>query len=260
MDGLTATRPAGSERAGGYRDGRSAVRILRPQPTRREAAPRARAPRRCCAAACDSPTAGFQPARCRRNATARCSSGCCTPRPASGSSSRPAADARRHARLTAAATPSTTCRAAPAARASWLQALLAHAEQIVAGELRARAVRRGRARRPSSASPHGPRPRGNKHAVAATRFLWIDVDRPDRLGALWSFLAERPCHLLIQSGGSGGVHAYWKLAAPLPATCLAHGPEASRSNAPTRGSSTPLASTPKAGRRSRTRSAASAPA
>ena len=30
--------------------------------------------------------------------------------------------------------------------------------------------------------------------------------------------AERPCHLLIESGGSGGAHAYWKLAEPLAAT------------------------------------------
>ena len=37
---------------------------------------------------------------------------------------------------------------------------------------------------------------GTRDAVAGTRWLWIDVDRPDRLDALWSFLAERPCHLL----------------------------------------------------------------
>jgi hypothetical protein len=48
--------------------------------------------------------------------------------------------------------------------------------------------------------------------------LWVDVDQPGQLHALWAFLAERPCHLLVESGGSGGVHAYWKLAQPLPAT------------------------------------------
>jgi hypothetical protein len=58
--------------------------------------------------------------------------------------------------------------------------------------------------------------RGEKHAVDASRFLWVDVDQPARLGALRAFLAERPCHLLVESGGSGGVHAYWKLAEPLP--------------------------------------------
>ena len=61
-------------------------------------------------------------------------------------------------------------------------------------------------------------PRGDKHAVRSTRVLWVDVDAPAQLPALWAFLAERPCHLLVQSGGSGGVHAYWKLAEPLPAT------------------------------------------
>jgi hypothetical protein len=60
--------------------------------------------------------------------------------------------------------------------------------------------------------------RGEKHAVGASRFLWVDVDQPGQLGALWALLAERPCHLLVESGGSGGVHAYWRLAEPLPAT------------------------------------------
>ena len=61
-------------------------------------------------------------------------------------------------------------------------------------------------------------PRGDKHAVSHTRFLWVDVDQPGQLHALWAFIAERPCHLLLESGGSGGVHAYWKLEQPLPAT------------------------------------------
>jgi hypothetical protein len=59
--------------------------------------------------------------------------------------------------------------------------------------------------------------RGDKHAVIETRFLWVDVDRPDGLPALWAFLAERPCHLLIESS-AGRAHAYWKLDRPLPAT------------------------------------------
>ncbi len=61
-------------------------------------------------------------------------------------------------------------------------------------------------------------PRGEKLAVIASRFLWVDVDEPGQLHALWAFLAERPCHLLVESGGSGGVHAYWKLAEPLAGT------------------------------------------
>jgi hypothetical protein len=38
------------------------------------------------------------------------------------------------------------------------------------------------------------------------------------LDALWALLAERPCHLLVETAGSGGAHAYWKLADPLAAT------------------------------------------
>jgi hypothetical protein len=60
--------------------------------------------------------------------------------------------------------------------------------------------------------------RGDKHAVSETRFLWVDIDHPGQLHALWAFVAERPCHLLIASGGSGGAHAYWKLDQALPAT------------------------------------------
>ncbi len=59
--------------------------------------------------------------------------------------------------------------------------------------------------------------RGEKQAVLESRFLWVDVDRPGQLHALWAFLAERPCHMLIESGGSGGCHAYFRLAEPLPA-------------------------------------------
>jgi hypothetical protein len=61
-------------------------------------------------------------------------------------------------------------------------------------------------------------PRGEKQAVSEAGFLWVDVDRPGQLHALWAFLAERPCHMLIESGGSGGCHAYFRLAEPLPAS------------------------------------------
>jgi hypothetical protein len=101
---------------------------------------------------------------------------------------------------------------------AWLAKLLAHAERIVTGTY----ARSPRAFPPREEAFVGPaartRPRGSKDAVGTTRFLWIDVDRPDRLEQLWTFLAERPCHLLIQSGGSGGVHAYWKLDRPLGAS------------------------------------------
>ena len=88
----------------------------------------------------------------------------------------------------------------------WLEALLALAERHTARREEvfiAPAVRRA--------------PRGDKDAVAGTRSLWIDVDQAGQLPALWAFLARRPCHLLVESGGSGGAHAYWKLDRPLPA-------------------------------------------
>jgi hypothetical protein len=65
------------------------------------------------------------------------------------------------------------------------------------------------------------RPGGEKRAVSESRWLWVDVDQPGRLHSLWAFLAERPCHLLVESGGSGGVHAYFELAEPLAATSVA---------------------------------------
>jgi hypothetical protein len=60
-------------------------------------------------------------------------------------------------------------------------------------------------------------PRGDKHAVGHTHALWVDIDRPGQLHHLWAFLADRPSHLLIESGG-GGAHAYWLLDRPLRAT------------------------------------------
>jgi hypothetical protein len=61
--------------------------------------------------------------------------------------------------------------------------------------------------------------RGDKHAVSETRFLWVDIDEPDGLPALWTFLAEHPCHLLVESS-TGHAHAYWKLDRPLAATIV----------------------------------------
>ena len=93
----------------------------------------------------------------------------------------------------------------------WLDGLLEHARQIVDGDY----TRRRFDGQPREEAFVGvtPRtePRGTKDAVAHTRFLWIDVDRPEQLPALWTLLAERPCHLLIESAGSGGMHAYFKL-------------------------------------------------
>jgi hypothetical protein len=61
-------------------------------------------------------------------------------------------------------------------------------------------------------------PSGDKDAVSCSRWLWVDIDQAGQLHRLWGFLAERPCHLLVQTGGSGGAHAYWKLTQPLAGT------------------------------------------
>jgi hypothetical protein len=93
-----------------------------------------------------------------------------------------------------------------AGRIDWLQALLA---------LAGRHAQRGEEVFVAPAARTAAR--GDKHAVGETRFLWVDVDEPDRLPALWALLAERPCHLLVESS-AGHAHAYWKLDRPLPAT------------------------------------------
>jgi len=99
----------------------------------------------------------------------------------------------------------------------WLDRLLEHARRIVAGEFtRARFDGQPREEAFVGVTPR-TRPRGSKDAVAYTRWLWVDIDRPEQLPALWAFLAERPCHVLIESAGSGGMHAYFRLDRPLEA-------------------------------------------
>ena len=96
-------------------------------------------------------------------------------------------------------------------KGGWLRELLAHANRIVRGDY-ARTRSTGEPREEvfvGVSARHEPR--GSKDAVSETRFLWVDIDRPERLDVLWQFLAERPCHLLIESAGSGGVHTYWQL-------------------------------------------------
>src|SRR5690242_9635471 len=53
--------------------------------------------------------------------------------------------------------------------------------------------------------------RGNKPYVTESRWLWVDIDQPEELPRLWAFLEQRPAHLVVASGGSGGAHAYWRL-------------------------------------------------
>ncbi len=103
---------------------------------------------------------------------------------------------------------------------SWLAGLLAHAQAIVDGRYALRHFPQG----PREEAFVGVTPRsaacGEKQAVSHTRYLWVDVDKPGELPALWALLAERPCHLLIESAGSGGVHAYWRMEQPLQATTV----------------------------------------
>ena len=53
--------------------------------------------------------------------------------------------------------------------------------------------------------------------MSESRWLWVDIYDAGRLEGLYAFLAERPCQLLALTGGSGGVHAYWRLETPLAA-------------------------------------------
>jgi hypothetical protein len=101
-------------------------------------------------------------------------------------------------------------------RPSWMRTLLEHAERIAAGEYATRRTCVGEEVFVGVAARHEAR--GSKHAVSGSRFLWVDIDRPDRLGVLWDFLAERPCHLLVSSGR--GAHAYWALRRPLTAILI----------------------------------------
>ena len=189
----------------------------------------------------DSPTDAASPASCPRTVTGRCSSGVLHEqtdglvelaagrrrdgalRLSTRERSRPLPPRRPGRRAIVARGPARAGRAPRRPRRG--------------GLLVAPAVRHAAARR--------------KDAVAHTRWLWVDVDLPGQLPALWAFLADRPCHLLVQTGGSGGVHAYWKLDRPLAATHLIESDgrgASSRSNAHTCGSSTTSAPTRTASR------------
>jgi hypothetical protein len=58
---------------------------------------------------------------------------------------------------------------------------------------------------------------GKAGGILPGRVAWIDIDEPAALGRLRAF-PHRP-HLVAYSG-SGGAHAYWRLASPLPARKL----------------------------------------
>ena len=97
--------------------------------------------------------------------------------------------------------------------AGWLEALLAlvarhhdAGDEVCVGP----AVRRSR----GAAKTH----------VEHTNWLWIDVDGRDGLPVLRRLLRHKAPHMVLESAGSGGVHCYWRLAAPLQARTEANGP------------------------------------
>jgi hypothetical protein len=59
--------------------------------------------------------------------------------------------------------------------------------------------------------------------VLYTRFLWLDVDGAEHLDRLWALLERYPATAIIDSAGSGGRHAYWRLDRLLPARVLTVG-------------------------------------
>ena len=99
----------------------------------------------------------------------------------------------------------------------WLACLLDHAQAMCEGKYARMRFEEGPREEVFVGVSERAEPRGSKDAVTQARWLWVDVDHPDRLEVLWAFLAERPCHLLVESAGSGGVHTYWQLAEALPA-------------------------------------------
>jgi hypothetical protein len=100
----------------------------------------------------------------------------------------------------------------------WLDMLLEHAQRICAGGYARMRFEGGPREEVFVGVAVRTEPRGSKEAVSDARWLWVDVDRPERLDVLWEFLGERPCHLLVESAGSGGCHAYWKMDRPLAAS------------------------------------------
>jgi hypothetical protein len=99
----------------------------------------------------------------------------------------------------------------------WLEDALEHVEDICAGHYARRRFTDGPREEVFVGAAPRTAPKGTKAYVEHSRFLWVDVDQPDELPRLWAFLKRRPAHLVVLSGGSGGAHAYWRLADPLPA-------------------------------------------
>src|SRR4051794_6073701 len=82
---------------------------------------------------------------------------------------------------------------------TWVERLISHAEQLSSGAHRSSSAGSPRVELFVGVAPR-VKPAGSRDAVVSTRWLWVDIDRPERLDSLWSFLCERPCHLLVASG------------------------------------------------------------
>ena len=133
-------------------------------------------------------TAARSPASCRPSATAPCRSDCCTTTPTAWSSSPPVPGDDGRLQIITRRRDDHFLPGGRRGGEGWRAALTGlaarHAERgeevFLAPAVRAEA-------------------RGDKQAVGHTRWLWVDVDQPGQLHALWAFLAERPCHLLVES-------------------------------------------------------------
>lgn len=90
--------------------------------------------------------------------------------------------------------------------AAWLDEAIGHISRLSARPRREVAIG------PAVRIEPGP----TKAAVGGSRWLWVDVDEPAYLPRLYAFLLQFPAHLRVASGGSGGEHAYWRLAEPQP--------------------------------------------
>ena len=99
----------------------------------------------------------------------------------------------------------------------WLERLLDHAEHILDGAYARRRFADGPREECFLGVTARTEPGGEREHVSESRWLWVDIDDAGRLEGLYAFLAERPCQLLALTGGSGGVHAYWRLDRPLAA-------------------------------------------
>jgi len=49
--------------------------------------------------------------------------------------------------------------------------------------------------------------------VSGSQVVWIDQDNPEKVDLLRAF--GKPPHLVVATGGSGGVHAFWRLSHPV---------------------------------------------